>query len=337
MVRLIHYEQRRRMPTGGGCVIAVSVIAQERGTNPRAPLRTRAPHCTPYTFRSETLPPPGRRLPGGRARLRRSNHRKRRITPVASHVSGMSAGAQAELVKQVLHRLSQRSQQGRRVDLGRLERALRASAERDLTEKMIRKLRAGMMPPSGAKRPDADRVARWSRALESRMDALAAADPDPGWRPFQRLNRAEYAREVRQMLALDVDVTAFLRADTVSDGFDNVADVQTFSPTLMEGYLRAASRIADAGDRRSRQLGDARPPSSCRRRRRSWSASTARRSARAAASPSSTRSRPTASTCSAWTSSPSRSAVSSATPRPASRSKCRSTARAWRSSTSIRR
>ena len=76
------------------------------------------------------------------------------------------------------------------------------------------------------------------------MDAAAAADPDPGWRPFQRLNRAEYAREIKHLLDLDVDVTAFLPADTISDGFDNVADVQTFSPTLMEGYLRAASRIA---------------------------------------------------------------------------------------------
>src|SRR4029079_13003388 len=81
-------------------------------------------------------------------------------------------------------------------------------------------------------------------ALESRMDALAATDPNPGWRPFQRLNRAEYAREIGRILDLDVEVTPFLPADTISDGFDNVADVQTFSPTLMEGYLRAASRIA---------------------------------------------------------------------------------------------
>ena len=120
----------------------------------------------------------------------------------------------------------------------------RASTERDLTEKMIHKLRAGMMPPSGARRPAPDQIATFVTALESRMDALAAADPNPGWRPFQRLNRAEYAREIRTILDLDVDVTAFLPADTISDGFDNVADVQTFSPTLMEGYLRAASRIA---------------------------------------------------------------------------------------------
>src|SRR4030095_12939088 len=89
-----------------------------------------------------------------------------------------------------------------------------------------------------------DQIDKFVTALESRMDALAASDPNPGWRPFQRLNRAEYAREIRSLLDLDVDVTAFLPADTISDGFDNVADVQTFSPTLMEGYLRAASRIA---------------------------------------------------------------------------------------------
>ena len=109
---------------------------------------------------------------------------------------------------------------------------------------MIHKLRAGMMPPSGARRPADAQITQLVAALETRMDAAAAADPNPGWRPFQRLNRAEYAREVRHLLDLDVDVTAFLPADTISDGFDNVADVQTFSPTLMEGYLRAASRIA---------------------------------------------------------------------------------------------
>ena len=120
----------------------------------------------------------------------------------------------------------------------------RAADHRDVTEKMIQKLRAGMMPPSGAKRPAPTVMTQFVGALESRMDALAAADPNPGWRPFQRLNRAEYTREIKYLLGLDIDVTAFLPADTISDGFDNVADVQTFSPTLMEGYLRASSRIA---------------------------------------------------------------------------------------------
>ena len=116
---------------------------------------------------------------------------------------------------------------------------------------MIRKLRAGMMPPPGARRPDAATIAAFVDALETRMDAAAALNPNPGWRPFQRLNRAEYARAVRDLLGIDVDVNAFLPPDTISRGFDNVADVQSFSPTLMEGYLRAASQISRlaVGDR----------------------------------------------------------------------------------------
>ena len=83
------------------------------------------------------------------------------------------------------------------------------------------------------------------------MDERAAINPNPGWRPFQRLNRAEYARAVKDLLGLDVDVAAFLPPDTISHGFDNVADVQDLSPTLMEGYLRAASQISRlaVGDR----------------------------------------------------------------------------------------
>jgi mono/diheme cytochrome c family protein len=119
-----------------------------------------------------------------------------------------------------------------------------ADRDRVTTEKIIRKLRAGMMPPAGARRPDDAQLLRLASSLETRMDQLSAASPDPGWRPFQRLNRAEYTRSVKQLVGLDLDVTAFLPADTISDGFDNVADVQAFSPTLMEGYLRAASRVA---------------------------------------------------------------------------------------------
>ena len=161
----------------------------------------------------------------------------------------MAPAAQAELVSQYCAGChSERGKAGGLSLAGWDTR--RASEQRDITEKMIHKLRAGMMPPSGARRPADTALASLVGALESRMDALAAAHPDPGWRPFQRLNRAEYAREIKYLLGLDVDVTAFLPPDTTSDGFDNVADVQTFSPTLMEGYLRAASRIAmlAAGD-----------------------------------------------------------------------------------------
>jgi hypothetical protein len=169
------------------------------------------------------------------------------VAPAVSHAAlgaiAMTPAAQAEMVKQYCTGCHNDRTKAGELTLAGWE-VSRAASERELSEKMIHKLRAGMMPPATARRPAPAQIAEFVTALESRMDALAAADPNPGWRPFQRLNRAEYAREVRALLDLDVDVTAFLPADTISDGFDNVADVQTFSPTLMEGYLRAASRIA---------------------------------------------------------------------------------------------
>lgn len=112
-----------------------------------------------------------------------------------------------------------------------------------VSEKIIRKLRAGMMPPAGARRPDADTLLKLAETLETGIDAAAALKPNPGWRPFQRLNRAEYARAVKDLLAVEADVSPFLPPDTISQGFDNVADSQAFSPALMEGYLRAASHL----------------------------------------------------------------------------------------------
>jgi len=122
--------------------------------------------------------------------------------------------------------------------------AAKVAEHPDVTEKMIRKLRAGMMPPPGARRPDAATTKAFVDTLEAKMDAAAALNPNPGWRPFQRLNRSEYTHAVKDLLGIDVDVNAFLPPDTISKGFDNVADVQAFSPTLMESYLRAASSIS---------------------------------------------------------------------------------------------
>jgi hypothetical protein len=121
----------------------------------------------------------------------------------------------------------------------------------EVAERMIRKLRAGMMPPAGARRPDGDGLRQLAAALEARIDLAAAERPHPGRRPFQRLNRAEYARAISDLLDLEVDVSKYLPPDTISQGFDNVADVQSFSPTLLEGYLRAASQISRlaVGDR----------------------------------------------------------------------------------------
>jgi hypothetical protein len=129
--------------------------------------------------------------------------------------------------------------------------AAHADQQADVAERMIHKLRLGMMPPPGARRPAADALTAFVTSLEGRLDTAATLHPTPGRRGFQRLNRAEYQRSVHDLLDLDVDVNAFLPPDTLSAGYDNVADVQTFSPALMEGYLRAASRISSlaVGDR----------------------------------------------------------------------------------------
>jgi hypothetical protein len=129
--------------------------------------------------------------------------------------------------------------------------ASHAEQTADVAEKMIRKLRLGMMPPPGMRRPEGATLTQFAAALENKIDASATLHPNPGRRPFQRLNRAEYARSVHDLLDLDVDVNAFLPPDTLSAGYDNIADVQTFSATLMEGYLRAAGRISTlaVGDR----------------------------------------------------------------------------------------
>ncbi|HEY7288250.1 MAG TPA: DUF1592 domain-containing protein [Vicinamibacterales bacterium] len=119
----------------------------------------------------------------------------------------------------------------------------KAAEHAEISEKMIRKLRAGMMPPPGARRPDPAALTALADALVARVDTAAAQKPNPGWRPFQRLNRAEYERAIKDLLDVDVDVSAFLPPDQISSGFDNVADSQAFSPALMEGYLRAASQV----------------------------------------------------------------------------------------------
>ena len=114
----------------------------------------------------------------------------------------------------------------------------------ELAEKMIRKLRAGLMPPSGMPRPEDDAALALVESLEHGIDANAEGRLEPGSRPSQRLNRAEYARLVRDLLGLTIDPAEWLPEDPMSGSFDNNADVQTMSPTLMTAYLTAASEVA---------------------------------------------------------------------------------------------
>jgi cytochrome c551/c552 len=111
-------------------------------------------------------------------------------------------------------------------------------------EKVVRKLRAGMMPPAGMPRPDAATLTAFRHSIETGIDTVAAKNPNPGRPALHRLNRAEYANSVRDLLGVNIDVAELLPPDSMSHGFDNMSDVLNLSPALMEGYVRAASRAS---------------------------------------------------------------------------------------------
>ncbi len=123
------------------------------------------------------------------------------------------------------------------LDLAHIERSAGQA------EKIIKKLRVGLMPPAGVKRPDREAVNAFVRTLETELEAAAASNVNPGARPSQRLTRTEYANSIRDMLGIEIDAAKYLAADTVSEGFDNIADTQTLSASMMQGYLRAAAHI----------------------------------------------------------------------------------------------
>ncbi len=111
-------------------------------------------------------------------------------------------------------------------------------------EKVLRKLRSHEMPPAGAPRPDAATYNTLVSAIEAERDRVAEVKPNPGRPTLHRLNRAEYANAIRDLLALDIDAAELLPADDIGYGFDNIGDVLTVSPSLLERYLLAASKIS---------------------------------------------------------------------------------------------
>jgi hypothetical protein len=120
----------------------------------------------------------------------------------------------------------------------------RAHEDRERAEAVIRKLRLGMMPPPGIPRAGGDTMIAIAERLEERIDAGVRGRPEPGSRVFQRLNRAEYARAVEELLGLQVDAGAWLPLDSYLGNFDNMADAQALSPTLLNAYLTAAGTIS---------------------------------------------------------------------------------------------
>ncbi len=114
----------------------------------------------------------------------------------------------------------------------------------EIWEKVVQKLRGGMMPPARRPRPDPEAYAGFQSWLESALDSAAALTPEPGRVPTHRLNRAEYTNAIRDLLALDIDGAALLPADDSGHGFDNLAGTLALSPVLMERYMSAARRIS---------------------------------------------------------------------------------------------
>jgi hypothetical protein len=118
-------------------------------------------------------------------------------------------------------------------------------------EKVIRKIHGRTMPPLGMPRPDVATLDNFASSLEASLDRAAISRPEPGRASLHRLNRAEYANAIRDLLALKVDVRTLLPADDESNGFDNIADVLKVSPSLLEQYLGASRTVASLaiGDR----------------------------------------------------------------------------------------
>ena len=125
-----------------------------------------------------------------------------------------------------------------------------APSDLETSEKIIRKLRADIMPPPGSRRPAGDTLELLTETLEHTVDKAAPIE-NPGSRGFQRLNRPEYENVVRDLLGVNVNAADFLPLDTKSANFDNIADAQALSATLLDGYLNAAAAVSRmaVGDR----------------------------------------------------------------------------------------
>jgi hypothetical protein len=120
----------------------------------------------------------------------------------------------------------------------------KAAESPELWEKVVRRLRAGDMPPAPARRPDRATYDRVAADLETSLDRAVEGHPYAGRPRVRRLNRSEYANAIRDLLALDVDVASLLPPDDAAFGFDNIADLLGTSPALLERYLNAAGRIS---------------------------------------------------------------------------------------------
>lgn len=164
-----------------------------------------------------------------------------RATPAAP--AATAAAAQVSLVDEYCAACHDADEKKGDLDLDAIA-AIDVAQHPDIWEKVVRKLRARQMPPVGRKRPDDATYDGVVASLETTLDRAAKAHPNPGrTATIRRLTRTEYRNAIRDLLALDIDVTALLPSDEASYGFDNVT-VGDLSPTLLDRYLSAAEKIS---------------------------------------------------------------------------------------------
>lgn len=118
------------------------------------------------------------------------------------------------------------------------------AANPEVWEKVVRKIRTGAMPPAGLPRPDKTQGETFAASIETALDQAATAHPNPGRPIAHRLNRSEYTNAVRDVLGLEIDTTAMLPVDESGYGFDNISDVLSVTPGLLDRYMLAARKIS---------------------------------------------------------------------------------------------
>ena len=175
------------------------------------------------------------------------DHQARLRRPVLAQAPTVGAGAASRPERAFLDGYCVTCHNERRLTAGlALDKVDPANVrvDQEMWEKVVRKLGSGAMPPAGARRPAAADSQAFLANLVTALDRAAAANPNPGRPPAHRLNRAEYANAIRDLLALEVDARQLLPADDSGYGFDNNADVLTVSPALLERYMSAARTIS---------------------------------------------------------------------------------------------
>jgi hypothetical protein len=118
------------------------------------------------------------------------------------------------------------------------------AADAETWEKVVRKVRTGMMPPAGARRPERTELDQFAVGLEASLDRAAGEHLNPGVTALHRLNRTEYANAIRDLIGVEIDPALYLPPDDSSNGFDNLAEALGISPALMERYVSASAKIA---------------------------------------------------------------------------------------------